>query len=307
MQRPCPPSGGAPIVVVPFLVHISNEAKHVERFAVRSKAMTLRPDGGWVGGWVRQWGARGRGAGGGGWEAEAGAGGGVGRGGHSALAALGTRAARDGSAGWGTGRRGSCCLRTRHASALPCPAVCLPRPHHTLHRTTHSTALHCTALHCTALHCTTCCTSMHTGNRYVKYFRNIRAIQDYLAKSGAGRGGAAWPMSCPFVDPAPPPLRCARCGSLPRTPTPPFAPPAPSRCPPSPPRPPTSPRRSRQARHPQGGQHQRRPLGGHHPHHRAGLPAARGGWGAWRVVGGRDVWRGVLVWGGSRGGCGQCC
>jgi 2-phosphoglycerate kinase len=25
------------------------------------------------------------------------------------------------------------------------------------------------------------------GNRYVKYFRNIRAIQDYLVKSG-GRG-----------------------------------------------------------------------------------------------------------------------
>lgn len=31
--------------VVPFLVHISNEAKHMERFAVRAKAMTLRPDG----------------------------------------------------------------------------------------------------------------------------------------------------------------------------------------------------------------------------------------------------------------------
>lgn len=31
--------------VVPFLVHISNEAKHMERFAVRSKVMTLRPDG----------------------------------------------------------------------------------------------------------------------------------------------------------------------------------------------------------------------------------------------------------------------
>lgn len=30
---------------VPFLVHISNEAKHMERFAVRSKVMTLRPDG----------------------------------------------------------------------------------------------------------------------------------------------------------------------------------------------------------------------------------------------------------------------
>jgi hypothetical protein len=35
--------------VVPFLVHISNEAKHVERFAVRSKVMTLRPDGEWAG------------------------------------------------------------------------------------------------------------------------------------------------------------------------------------------------------------------------------------------------------------------
>lgn len=31
--------------VVPFLVHISNESKHMERFAVRSKVMTLRPDG----------------------------------------------------------------------------------------------------------------------------------------------------------------------------------------------------------------------------------------------------------------------
>ncbi|KAL4419737.1 hypothetical protein ABPG75_006835 [Micractinium tetrahymenae] len=31
--------------VLPFLVHISNEAKHMERFAVRSKVMTLRPDG----------------------------------------------------------------------------------------------------------------------------------------------------------------------------------------------------------------------------------------------------------------------
>jgi hypothetical protein len=31
--------------VVPFLVHISNDAKHMERFAVRSKVMTLRPDG----------------------------------------------------------------------------------------------------------------------------------------------------------------------------------------------------------------------------------------------------------------------
>lgn len=30
---------------VPFLVHISNESKHMERFAVRSKVMTLRPDG----------------------------------------------------------------------------------------------------------------------------------------------------------------------------------------------------------------------------------------------------------------------
>lgn len=30
---------------LPFLVHISNEAKHMERFAVRSKVMTLRPDG----------------------------------------------------------------------------------------------------------------------------------------------------------------------------------------------------------------------------------------------------------------------
>jgi 2-phosphoglycerate kinase len=31
--------------VVPFLVHISNESKHLERFAVRAKAMTLRPEG----------------------------------------------------------------------------------------------------------------------------------------------------------------------------------------------------------------------------------------------------------------------
>ena len=30
---------------VPFLVHISNEAKHRERFAVRSKFMTLEPGG----------------------------------------------------------------------------------------------------------------------------------------------------------------------------------------------------------------------------------------------------------------------
>ena len=31
--------------IVPFLVHISNEAKHLERFAVRAKAMSLRADG----------------------------------------------------------------------------------------------------------------------------------------------------------------------------------------------------------------------------------------------------------------------
>ena len=31
--------------VIPFLIHISNEAKHSERFAVRAKAMTLRPHG----------------------------------------------------------------------------------------------------------------------------------------------------------------------------------------------------------------------------------------------------------------------
>ena len=31
--------------IVPFLVHISNEAKHMERFAVRAKAMTLRAEG----------------------------------------------------------------------------------------------------------------------------------------------------------------------------------------------------------------------------------------------------------------------
>ena len=31
--------------VLPFLVHISNEMKHLERFAVRAKAMSLRPDG----------------------------------------------------------------------------------------------------------------------------------------------------------------------------------------------------------------------------------------------------------------------
>jgi hypothetical protein len=30
--------------VIPFLVHISNESKHIERFAVRAKAMTLRPE-----------------------------------------------------------------------------------------------------------------------------------------------------------------------------------------------------------------------------------------------------------------------
>ena len=33
--------------VVPFLVHISNEAKHLERFAVRAKTMTLRPEREW--------------------------------------------------------------------------------------------------------------------------------------------------------------------------------------------------------------------------------------------------------------------
>ena len=32
--------------IVPFLVHISNEAKHMERFAVRARAMTLRAEGG---------------------------------------------------------------------------------------------------------------------------------------------------------------------------------------------------------------------------------------------------------------------
>ena len=42
---------------VPFLVHISNEAKHVERFAVRSKAMTLRPDGARRCWWLRPAGA----------------------------------------------------------------------------------------------------------------------------------------------------------------------------------------------------------------------------------------------------------
>lgn len=31
--------------VIPFVVHISNEAKHLERFAVRAKAMSLRPEG----------------------------------------------------------------------------------------------------------------------------------------------------------------------------------------------------------------------------------------------------------------------
>lgn len=31
--------------ILPFLVFISNEEKHLERFAVRAKAMTLRPDG----------------------------------------------------------------------------------------------------------------------------------------------------------------------------------------------------------------------------------------------------------------------
>lgn len=31
--------------IVPFLVHISNESKHMERFAVRSRAMTLRAEG----------------------------------------------------------------------------------------------------------------------------------------------------------------------------------------------------------------------------------------------------------------------
>jgi hypothetical protein len=35
--------------VIPFLVHISNEAKHMERFAVRAKAMTLRPNGEYFG------------------------------------------------------------------------------------------------------------------------------------------------------------------------------------------------------------------------------------------------------------------
>lgn len=31
--------------IIPFLVHISNESKHMERFAIRSKSMTLRADG----------------------------------------------------------------------------------------------------------------------------------------------------------------------------------------------------------------------------------------------------------------------
>lgn len=30
--------------IVPFLIYISNESKHIERFAVRAKAMTLRPE-----------------------------------------------------------------------------------------------------------------------------------------------------------------------------------------------------------------------------------------------------------------------
>lgn len=37
--------------VLPFLVHISSEAKHVERMAVRAKYMTLDPNKNrWVGG-----------------------------------------------------------------------------------------------------------------------------------------------------------------------------------------------------------------------------------------------------------------
>lgn len=38
-----------------------------------------------------------------------------------------------------------------------------------------------------------CC---HAGNRYVKHFRNIRAIQDYLGKSGASNiEGVGWGSS----------------------------------------------------------------------------------------------------------------
>lgn len=35
-----------------------------------------------------------------------------------------------------------------------------------------------------------CCCLPAAGNRYVKYFRNIRAIQEYLAKSGGAPGSA---------------------------------------------------------------------------------------------------------------------
>ena len=92
--------------IVPFLVHISNEAKHMERFAVRSKVMTLRPDG-------------------------------------------------------ATLRRAHRFLDWPSPASGPSSARC-------------------------------CRCNPAAGNRYVKHFRNIRTIQEYLVRSGAfvGRGAA---------------------------------------------------------------------------------------------------------------------
>jgi hypothetical protein len=110
--------------VVPFLVHISNEAKHIERFAVRSKVMTLRPDG--EPGWNLLPAGR--------------------------LRELIDSALSKNGVLWFWQilvRMLFCCVTSG-------PAFLVLRAFHI----------------------------RHAGNRYVKYFRNIRAIQDYLVKSG---------------------------------------------------------------------------------------------------------------------------
>ena len=114
--------------VVPFLVHISNEAKHVERFAVRSKVMTLRPDG------------------------EAGA--------------------VQGRAGGGAGES--------HSSLSAAPPLHAPA---TVPAATFSLAAATDSL-------APARPPPAAGNRYVKHFRSIRTIQDYLVKSGEGGSGA---------------------------------------------------------------------------------------------------------------------
>lgn len=127
--------------VVPFLVHISNDAKHMERFAVRSKVMTLRPDGALAPLQLS----------------------------FTHLVCCHTQQLRGGPAClWSCPL--SCrqlCVGGRPVAPASCPAY-----QHLIERPLPPTACH-----------------LYVGNRYVKYFRNIRAIQDYLVKSGGQQHG----------------------------------------------------------------------------------------------------------------------